>query len=301
MQPPDPEALTRFWAFVAGRHNAYWRRSVLLMPPPWSADPILASWHFTNVYRELDPGTKYIVHRVLARPEAPWSERLFNIAAYRLAFHEDSMTALGWLDPLTLKAGEVAGQLAAMASPFTGAYMISNLRRKAPKTVVVADTLAGMAEALPAVEAKLRGAESRREAWEAMRRGWFGVGPFVAFQTLVDLSYPGISDGELPPGVGSNLGFAAAGAGSHRGLKRLWSGIKWEDCDEALAWLCDNQRPALWAMHGGWEAGTWSVSIDRANMQNCCCEFGKYERQRTGRKHLRRRFDAGNRHQLEAL
>jgi len=49
--------LKLFWTFVCERQTIWHRRFVLKQPPPWTKDPILRDYKFTNVYRELDHGT----------------------------------------------------------------------------------------------------------------------------------------------------------------------------------------------------------------------------------------------------
>ncbi len=48
-----------FWAFVRERDAARYRREVLGQPRPWTADPIIHAYRFTNVYREYDAGTRW--------------------------------------------------------------------------------------------------------------------------------------------------------------------------------------------------------------------------------------------------
>ena len=48
---PEP-----FFAFARARHQIYLRRKNG-QPPPWTDDPILQRYRFTNVFRELDATT----------------------------------------------------------------------------------------------------------------------------------------------------------------------------------------------------------------------------------------------------
>jgi len=60
-----PENLKLFWTFVAERQAIWHRRFVEKKPPPWTTDPILRDYKFTNVYRELDAGTIWYVKNVI--------------------------------------------------------------------------------------------------------------------------------------------------------------------------------------------------------------------------------------------
>lgn len=292
----NTENLELFWAFIAERHAVWYRRTVLNYDPPWTDDYILARYHFTNVYRQLDPGTVFIessLRTALSNGE-PTGELVFNALAYRLAFHEGSKQALGWL-PVGAQFVEDGAAyrriLREYDHPFTPAYVVSNYGRKGTKVDVIMDVLHDIAVALATtpwqrdLEAMSKGQGSRYVVLTRLR-SLFGIGPFVAYQTLVDLSYL-----VLPY---HNDGFALAGPGARRGLALLGLGTTGDDeCDESIAWLTDMQDEGLGHMEDmyGMEAGGERRYIDRSDMQNCCCEFSKYMKVLHGTGKIRRRFD----------
>jgi hypothetical protein len=53
MPAPGP-VYDSYWRFAAARHDVYLRR-LRGEPPPWTDDPVIAAWRFTNVYRAADP------------------------------------------------------------------------------------------------------------------------------------------------------------------------------------------------------------------------------------------------------
>ena len=80
-----------FYRFLYERHAA-WERRARGLPPPWTDDPILHSFRFCNIFRELDTGTKYFAQEVArqrARASASGStlqlaDLVFMTVAYRL-------------------------------------------------------------------------------------------------------------------------------------------------------------------------------------------------------------------------
>lgn len=60
-----------FFAFARERQRIYLRRHVLDHPKPWTEDPILAAYKFTNVYRELDRTTIWFDENVRSKLEGP--------------------------------------------------------------------------------------------------------------------------------------------------------------------------------------------------------------------------------------
>lgn len=276
----DKEALKVFWDFIDERHNIYYQRTVKREPPPWTSDPILATNHFTNVYRDLDPGTVFAVE-MLQHEGASVHERIFNALAYRLAFHEDSKRALGWL-PIGREwrkhGAAIRAHLHELHKPFTPAYVVSNYGRKGPKVDVIMDVLGDIALALgPGGDWRYYPGKTNRAEFIAGLQMLYGIGPFVAFQATVDLCYPEVQ--ALPY---SNDSYALAGPGARKGIAVLWgSTANAATCDVRLAWLCR------------WHSEDSLLPyIDRANMQNCCCEFYKYWKIRNGTGKARRRFVA---------
>lgn len=75
--------LELFWKFIAERHEIYKKKNLLKLPSPWTQDDILQEFKFTNVFRDLDPGTKFVIDKIIPNcNDLP--ELIFNIIIYRL-------------------------------------------------------------------------------------------------------------------------------------------------------------------------------------------------------------------------
>ena len=77
-----------FWDFVVRRHITAYNYYVRKLQNPWPTDdPILSKYHYCNVMRELDKGTKYLIDLV-KRSESKYGkmsnhELFWTILAYR--------------------------------------------------------------------------------------------------------------------------------------------------------------------------------------------------------------------------
>lgn len=78
----DVERLAEFWTFVHERQMIYVRRCIQKRPPPWTDDPVLRAAFFTNVYREQDKGTQYLMEHVIDHGSEV--DECFEILVYRL-------------------------------------------------------------------------------------------------------------------------------------------------------------------------------------------------------------------------
>ncbi len=294
--------LSMFWTWIVERHAIWYARHVEALPPPWTDDPILRAYRFTNVYRRLDPGTDWIVkHVAMARREldATADEVLLNVLAYRQGLREDSKAWLGWLRVGRRGLKNAAGIRELMRTfgpghPYTGAYLLGNAGIPGPKRGSWPTLWAQAAATLAtrrANKAAIPWQDLGRRELLAFLRSFQGIGPFISYQVVLDLGYPEVGM-ELAHG---NDGYALLGPGARKGIDLLPTpeyGPGEGGYNERLIWLQGEQDQYLSGRMKGWDDGALDyVYLDRSDMENCCCEFGRYhEAVRTDGQNLRRRF-----------
>src|SRR5437773_4525673 len=135
------EVLESFWRFVCERQWVWHRRFVERKFPPWTDDPILQTTRFTNVYRELDPGTQYALREIL-ETGLPIRDKIFNVMLYRLIGRTETFAAIGaqhvssfdssFLEKTLRFIRDVKGK-----PPFSGAYVVSTYLRMGSRDKVV--------------------------------------------------------------------------------------------------------------------------------------------------------------------
>lgn len=300
------DALARFWRFVAERQAVWTRRVVAGEPPPWTPDPVLRRHRFTNVYRVLDPGTQYALRAILAR-DAPLADRLVNDVWYRLVGRRATHAHVGFvsLDDFDPAAFETALRERAEVGPvFTGAYTVSpyGWLGGRDKVANVARLLGEIVEAVEPLVDELAAADGPAAAYAALR-GLPGVGNFLAYQVLVDLLTP-LVDGDPVLSL-SRDAWAAAGPGARRGLGVLRADGAAASDGDAMRWLHRNQTGAF-ARRGlafDWlrDDGGDRIELGLPDVQNCCCEFWKYERAWRDAGGPRRRFRPSAARSVDAL
>src|SRR3989442_13280131 len=105
MNAPHPAVLfiesrvLDFFRFIAERHLMFVRRVIYHQPPPWTQDPILARTYTTNVYRELDRGTRYLIRNILPHASAAPMDTFWNVLVYRMFNWAATYEALGGFQP----------------------------------------------------------------------------------------------------------------------------------------------------------------------------------------------------------
>jgi hypothetical protein len=66
------ENLKTFWQYIALRHSVYKKKNIELLPSPWTTDEILREYKFTNVFRDIDPGTRYVINVLIPQYSPPY-------------------------------------------------------------------------------------------------------------------------------------------------------------------------------------------------------------------------------------
>lgn len=277
--------IPEFKKFVKERfHIAIKRQNDL--PKPWSKDPIFQQYRFCNVFREWDSVTQWIA-REWREPHGDDRDLWFSMVVARLVNWPETLEYIGYQNPwnplrFRRRMLQLLEDEAPLRKVYTGAYMVRS--DKMPKHEYLANILTEMWEdrALirPCVEEPL-------EAFYARLISYRGMGSFMAAQVVADMKYAPIFQGAEDWWT-----FAASGPGSRRGLNRL-VGVEVED-----TWTEENWRRTLASLHQ--KIGRQLVfnkvpyPFHAQDLQNCLCEFDKYERVRLGQGRPRSNFNGGS-------
>ena len=277
--------------FIAERQNIYVKKEAGL-EKPWSDDPIFQNYKFCNVYRENDRVTKWIAENWRdAHQEDEYLWMAMAIARY-VNWPETlaEMKYPNWKKKAIHGNGEphwketlycvLENRKARGDKVFGNAYMITTHRHKVEKNhYVVNAVLATLWDDRTELTA---GNFSTLKQFHAALAARPGVGSFMAAQIIADVKYARpynkISDWYT---------FAASGPGSRRGLNRVfnqhpdspWTEQEWKYLLDQLlfklnSFVQDARLP----------------SIHAQDLQNCLCEFDKYERIRLNEGRIKARY-----------
>jgi len=94
--------IDNLFEFVYDRHLVWHNRFVLKQPKPWTADPLIQQYRFTNVYRELDKTSVHLIEKICSVESIPPQEKLFNLIIGRVFnLHNTFDLLFPVLDPRT--------------------------------------------------------------------------------------------------------------------------------------------------------------------------------------------------------
>lgn len=223
----------RLWRHICERERIRLRRESGA-PWPWTSDPILQRYRFTNVRREHDRTTQAFlaVYRDHRR-EVP-GVALYNCAVRRFTGTVAAGSALGWFsehDPRRIQRAERACDQI-HATFWTGAYMVRGGAAGVPKWRAVCDYLGPIWVNRQAITRVIE-AQQRWEAGYLLMHQLYGLGGngFMAKEVLQDYllwrreaGHPPLRDEET---------WTPMGPGARRGLNRLAGRGLWESVPDA--------------------------------------------------------------------
>ena len=135
---------------------------------------------------------------------------------------------------------------------------------------------------------RLQESKSLAEAYDLVL-SYPTLGPFLAFQYVIDLNYSTLMDH-------SEREFVVAGPGALDGLSKCFESLGEYSPAGTIRWLSDIQRDEF-ARYGLDFEGLWGRPLQPIDVQNLFCEVSKYTRVthpeirgRTGRKRIKQRF-----------
>lgn len=266
-----------YWRFAAERQAIYFRR-LAGEPGPWTTDPIISAYRFTNAYRVSDRVSQFLIREVQYRDDRPSTpaEIFFRTLLFKIFNRIETWTALEHaLGPLTYShtdLNDVADVLDAVMRRgdrlYSAAYIMPapsfGHQRKHANHLALIKTM--MADRLPD---RVRQAPSLRAVYERLLR-YSGIGPFLAFQYTIDLNYSDLLDHD-------EASFVVAGPGALDGIAKCFRSTGRFSAEDVIHAVCDQQDVAFAAAGLSFQS-LFGRQLQPIDCQNLFCEISKYAR-----------------------
>jgi hypothetical protein len=290
----------RYWQFASERHQIYERR---LSDPvgPWTDDPILAKYRFTNTFRAADRVSQYLIGEVQYghdRSQSP-DEVFFRTILFKIFNKIETWEFLeAHLGPVTWKSVDlekIAGLLISAANRgrtiYSAAYIIPapplGHQRKVANHIDLLSRM--MADGLPS---RIEGTRSLERLYRQLLC-YPGLGPFLAYQLAIDLNYSQLTDC-------SEDDFIVAGPGALDGMTKCFAPFDCRNAESEIFRMVENQDAEFQRLKLP-AARLFGRSLKPIDCQNVFCEISKYTRVSnpeiegsSGRKRIKQSFRASN-------
>jgi len=269
-----------YWTFASRRQAAFERR-MAGMAAPWTEDPILQTFKFCNVFRAADRVSQYMIRDVAYEVDAgDAADRIFQIVAFRTFSNIDTWEGVK----------EVLGRAPRLSDLASGAFETALDRTKARTGRLYTGAFILCAT-------KAFGHDEKHRNHVALFRHMFFekdlakrvlgansleglvvqlqtfplIGPFMAYQTAIDLNYSELL------GFDEN-DYTQAGPGALRGLKKAFVELGDYSPSDTIRWMVDRQEQEFSRL-GLPFSGLFGRPLHAIDCQGLFCELDKYCRE----------------------
>lgn len=303
------KALLYLYEFITQRYTIHLKKDVLKETPPWTTDQVLRDFRFTNIRREHDRESKWVIEHITNNPELCYEDKLLNVILFRLFNKHETAELIE--QPIQFYHGYDPEKYRPIFESvkkdypayifFTGAFITGGMKRALKRYLPNGTKEDSMPMRVmrfihylyqDGVIDKIKSCTTQKEVYDLLR-GYLGIGDFLAYQFFVDMTYIK----EFPF---SENEFTVAGPGCVRGLNYLFKdrdGMNYEEC---LFWLRDNlDRLFIKTLRKDWNPKKlfWDLPEEDCyfnvmSLENCFCELSKYIRAKEGTGRPRKRYRA---------
>lgn len=295
-RPKPTIVFDTYWRFAVERQSIFFRRLIGELAP-WTTDPILKDYKFTNAYRASDRTSQYLIKQVIYRGEQSPEELFFRIFLFKVfnkistwEMFEKKFGNISFADysfdryDKLLSRAMMTGQTiysAAYIMPSAGAFTAS--ARKHQMHLKLLEQM--MHDNLPS---RLTEARSMKSAFELLR-SYRSIGNFLAYQFVTDLNYSTLMDF-------SEMDFVVPGPGARDGIRKCFTELGGLSETEIIKEVAYTQQ-AQFERLGLKFQSLWGRPLQLIDCQNLFCEVDKYARIQhpdftgiTGRTRIKQRF-----------
>ena len=261
-------SLAQFVYWLVERHSI-WKRRDMGMEWPWTEDPVLREYKFTNVFRELDKGTLALRGMVDAWDGAKHPEDItFNVMWYRMFNRFEHAVDIGFHRTCAFESfrEKMLAKAETGARMFTSAHMTHG-RKGELKVNSTLDTLSNVIDAIEQLAFDLEKSDTLEESYKVLRSYKFtGIGPFIGYEIISDLRWYFLSKAT------DRCFWANPGPGCKRGMQRLGYQVSQEGLRKVRADVVTHPDFAPLRIHAD---GVWPP-FEMREIEHSLCEFDKY-------------------------
>ncbi len=265
-----------YWRFAAERQEMFFRR-FYAAPPPWSNDPILQQFKFTNAYRAADRVSQFLIRHVLYQGSQAPREIFFRTILFKL-FNRIStwrllQSTLGIIDSEAFNIDKYDRVLCdAMARGeriYSGAYIMPSggrdrATRKHRTHLLLLRKM--LEDDLPE---RLAESQSMRSCFEKLR-AYPMMGDFLAYQYIIDLNYSTMLNF-------SEMEFIVPGPGARGGLRKCFQSLGGLGESDTIRVITERQEYEFQRLGIKFKS-LWGRRLQLVDCQNLFCEVDKYAR-----------------------
>lgn len=277
LSPAIPsEVYDTYWRFAAMRQDVFFKR-VYHTLPPWTNDPILSHFKFTNAYRASDRVSQFLIQSVIYQGDQRPDEVFFRTILFKLFNKIETWQLMEKaLGPLTARTFDLDSfdtvltrAMARKQTIYSAAYIMpSGGKHGDPKKHRnhLALLRSMMADGVPE---RITHMKRMRDVFELLR-SYPMIGDFLAYQYATDLNYSELTSF-------SEMEFVVPGPGARDGIRKCFKDFGGLNEADIIKLVVDRQDKEFERLEIEFKS-LWGRSLQLIDCQNLFCEVDKYAR-----------------------
>lgn len=270
-----------YWYYAYERQNAFFYRNILNQSFPWTKDPILNSFRFTNDYRANDRVSQYLINHVIyGNDDMDFTDEdmVFRIILFKI-FNKITTWCMieSQLKEIRLRKNILTDIRKILMKSYqrkekiySGAYIMPSGSSIFGNKIKFLNHLA-LLELMVKEDFFKKVSESQDfEELYHLLLDYPMIGPFLAYQYAIDINYSTVVDF-------SEDEFVSAGPGAQSGIIKCFSNVENSDYEYIIKYVTEKQEYEFDRL--GLKFYTLKGRpLQLIDCQNIFCEFDKYSR-----------------------
>jgi thymidylate kinase len=278
LRPAVPtDVFNTYWRFTSERQNIFFRK-LEGIAPPWTKDPILLRYKFTNAYRASDRVSQYLIKNVIYRGDQSPTELFFRILLFKVfnkietwelfeeIFGEISYSEYSFekYDSLLTKTMNNKKTI------FSGAYIMPSGKHSFGSSSKHRNYLRLIENMIDDdVPRRIADFNSMQEVFNLLR-SYPMIGDFLAYQYAIDINYSEMTHF-------SESEFVMPGPGAKDGIRKTFKDYGGLNEIDIIKLMVDRQEEEFLHLEIEFKS-LWGRSLQLIDCQNLFCEVDKYAR-----------------------
>lgn len=277
LSPAIPsEVYDTYWRFAAKRQEVFFKR-VHHALPPWTDDPILLHFKFTNAYRASDRVSQYLIRNVIYAGDQRPDEIFFRVILFKLFNKIETWQLLeGALGPLTaatfdLRAFDevLASAMARKRTIYSAAYIMPSGGKHGDAKKHRNHLMLLRRMLTDGVPRRIARTNRMRDVFELLL-SYPMIGDFLAYQYATDLNYSTLT-------TFSEMEFVVPGPGARDGIRKCFADLGGLNEADIIRMVADRQEVEFERLGIEFKS-LWGRPLQLIDCQNLFCEVDKYAR-----------------------
>jgi hypothetical protein len=266
-----------FWRFAAERQRIFFRQ-LCDTAHPYTDDPVLRKFKFTNAYRASDRVSQFLIRDVLYCGEQEPSEVVFRCILFRMFNRTETWRLLkSRFETISARDFSPTHYGRVLDNALSNGLKIYSAAYIMPSGTSTFSSNRKHKNHLSLIEMMLKDRIAQRlldcaslEAVYELLLSYPMLGPFLAFQLAIDVNYSTVINF-------SEMDFVVPGPGARSGIRKCFSSRDgWTD--EALIRHVTENQEHEFSRRGLTFQSLWSRPLQLIDVQNLFCEIDKYAR-----------------------